>query len=108
MRFLLGGIAGVLAVVWVGFSIFANNFRRSFGASPNALWKGVLPLVVMLLVVIATLLPQNRLLLHLTSAAMAATAIGCVLILRQAPVLATLGLLYCGVWFYWAARRLGG
>lgn len=107
MRALLGGIAGVLAVVWVGFFLFANSFRRSFGASPNAVWKGIVPLAVMLLVLAATLLPQHRALLHLTTVAMAATAIGCVVIMREAPFLASLGLLYACGWFYfyWTATR---
>lgn len=106
MRYVLGGIAGALAIVFVAFFIFADSFRRSFGASPNAPWKLVVPLAVMILVAAATLLSPNRVLLHLAAVAILATAIGCVMILRQGPFISSLGLLYCAcwLWYFWNNR----
>jgi hypothetical protein len=110
MRMLLGGISGLLAVGYIAFFLWADGFRRSWGASPNAPWKLFVPLAVMLLITASTIFPGNRILLHLTAIAVAATAVGCIVILREAPVMASLGLLYCVAWgwFYWAARRIVG
>jgi hypothetical protein len=104
MRYFLGGTSGLLAVLFLGFFLFADRFRRSFGASPNEPWKLMVPLAVMLLITASTMLPGNRILLHLTALAVAGTALGCVVILRQAPILALLGLAYCAAWasFYWS------
>lgn len=108
LRWALGVIAGTVTVAWVGFSFFANSFRRSFGASPNAPWKILVPLLVMLLATGSAIFPGNRLLLHLAAVGIVAMVIGCLAILRVAPILALLGLTYGTAWvaFYLSALRV--
>lgn len=99
LRWVTGGASALFCVLWIAFFIFANSFRRSFGASPNSAWQLILPLAVAILVLLSALLPAQRWLLHLTLVAMIVTAIGAISILQKAPIVATLGLLFCGAWF---------
>jgi hypothetical protein len=103
LRWLTGGASALFCVLWVAFFVFANTFRRSFGASPNEAWKLILPLAVAGLVLLTSLWPTQRWLLHLTLVAIIVTAIGALSILPKAPIIATLGLAYCAAWcaFYY-------
>jgi hypothetical protein len=99
-------VSALFLVLWVAFSIFANSFRRSFGASPNAAWKVMLPLAVAALVLLAAIAPGQRWLLYLTIAASAITALGSLSIIRQAPIVSVLGLAYGGACLIWMINAL--
>lgn len=101
LRWITGGASALFLVLYVSFFLFANSFRRSFGASPNAAWKLIVPLAVAVLVLLAALFPAQRWLLYLTILAAAITGIASLTIIRQAPFVSLLGVAYslgCLVW----------
>lgn len=98
LRWILGCLATLFMVAFVAFFIFADRFRRSFGASPNAPWTLVLPLAVAGLLVSSTLFPSVRPVLHLTALVVVAVSIGAITLLRPAPLLALAWLGYAATW----------
>lgn len=106
LRWVTGAASALFLVLWVAFSIFANSFRRSFGASPNAAWKIILPLAVAALVLLAAIVPGQRWLLYITIVAAAITAIGSLSIIRQAPIISLLSLAYSGACLLWMISAL--
>ena len=105
LRWLLGVPAALFAVGWIAFGIGADSFRRSFGASENALWKSVLPVTVALLFVASVAWPDRRWLMHLTALSALALLLGSVYIARESIVTAAFGTIYSVGWlvFYWRA-----
>jgi hypothetical protein len=105
-RWILGGTAGLVAAFWIAFSIFADGFRRSFGASENAAWKLLVPLAVTVLLAASTLWPAQRALLHVTLVVVLALGVGSLWLMREAPFLATLGVAYSALWVWYYGMAL--
>jgi hypothetical protein len=103
-RWGLGALAASFALGWVALFAAATGFRASLGASPTALWKGVLPVAASLLVLASVLWPDRRAQLHLTAVAVACVLAGSVLLARAAPLVATLGVLYAACWMAFYVR----
>ena len=105
LRWTLGVIAALFGAGWFALMTIAEGFRRSFGASPAAPVLSMLPAVVAALVVASVLWPGGRPLLHVTAAGVLLLTAGCLWIAKDAPLVATLGVLYSAMWltFYWRA-----
>jgi hypothetical protein len=108
-RWLVGGIAGVIGVLWIALAILGDSFRRSFGASPTAAWKFVVPLAVMVVLIVSAMIPSNRTFLHVTLVVVVALVLLLLWIARETPLTTAMGLAYCAlwVWYYWMATRQG-
>ena len=110
LRWTLGVVATLFAAGWALLVAVAGGFRRSFGASETGWWVGVVPVVAAALALASVVWPERRALLHATAVAMAALLGACVWVARDAPFVATLGVLYVAAWglFYYHAVRGGG
>lgn len=106
LQWILGLSAGLFAIAWSAFFVFANNFRRSFGAMPNPHWIGVLPVVVALLVVLSALLPDSGVVLLAAAIAVIGVSVSAARLLREAPLLAVAWYAYAVTWLSYAALAL--
>ena len=105
LRWTLLIVTALVAVGWIALLAFADGFRRSFGASDNALWKLIGPLFVMAALLASLTLPGQRVVQHSVAGLAVALAVGCGWLFRQSPGLSITGLIYLGLWFvyYWHA-----
>lgn len=105
LRWILGIVTGLTAGGWIVLGIWANGFRRSFGASENAAWKIVVPLLVMIALLASLLAPTQRGLMHTVAVAVVLLVVGCLWLVQKAPFLSLMGLIYFGLWltYYWQA-----
>lgn len=94
LRWITGTASGLFLALYIAFFLFANSFRRSFGASPNAAWKLIVPLAVAGLVLCSALFPGQRWLLYITIIASIVTGLASLTIIRQAPIVSLLGVAY--------------
>jgi len=103
LRWTLGIAAALGTVGWLLLVMAASDFRRSFGASPVDAARAALLPIVMALVLASVLFPASRGLLHVTAGVLALGAAGCLLLLKEAPFVATMGLAFLALWFlyYW-------
>jgi len=103
LRWSLIVVTALLGAGWILLVVWADSFRRSFGASPNAAVTVMLPVVVLGLILASLLLPEVRWLQHLVAAVAAAVAVGCVVLMVETVFMGTLGLAYVGLWLlhYW-------
>ena len=103
LRWSLVVVTGLVGVAWVLLVVWADSFRRSFGASPNAAATLVLPVVVLALILASLLLPEVRWLQHVVAALAAAVAVGCIVLMAETAVMGSLGLAYIMLWLlhYW-------
>jgi hypothetical protein len=103
LRWTLIVVTALTGVGWVLLALWADSFRRSFGASPADALVVVLPIAFLALILAALLLPDVKWLQHVTAAAAAAVAVGCILIMGETVFVGSVGLVYIGLWFlhYW-------
>lgn len=107
LRWILGLLAVGVGAGLVALAVIGRSFRSSFGASPVALLPQFGPLLLLLLLVLASVVwPGNRLLLHLTAAAVAVAGVGLVFVLRESGFVGSAGLAFCAAWFVFYARSL--
>ncbi|MEJ7811977.1 MAG: hypothetical protein WKG32_16310 [Gemmatimonadaceae bacterium] len=109
LRWLLGGLAAIVAAGWVALAAGGNSFRRSFGASENAPWVAAVPPIIALVVLASVVWPERRPLLHVTAALIILVLIASALLARQTVFVAALGVLYAlaWLWFYYRAAWAG-
>jgi len=103
LRWVLGGIAAIVAAGWVALAAGGNSFRRSFGASENAPWVVAIPPIIALVVLASVVWPERRALLHVTAALIVLLLVASALLARQTIFVASLGVLYAlaWLWFYY-------
>lgn len=106
LRWSLGVVSILAGIGWLALGVFGNSFRSSFGASAVDLLTRVGPVVVMALVAASVMVPGNRVLLHLTAAAVAAACVGGLLVLRESIFVGALCLAYGAAWFVFYAKSL--
>ena len=106
LRWTLLVLTVLVAVGWVALLIFADGFRRSFGASENAGWKWVIPLIALAALIFSLALPEQRTLLHNVAVLAVLLAAGCGWLARQSVALSLAGFVYLGLWFayYWQVK----
>lgn len=108
LRWVLGSITALLIAGWLGIVILAENFRRSFGASGVGTLKAALPSSVAFLLLCSLINPASRTLLHLTAVVAGGLVLGCLWLMRQAPVVASSGLVYLALWFLFYREAIRG
>ena len=103
LRWTLIGVTVLTGAGWILLALWADSFRRSFGASSVDVVVAVLPPAFLALILAALLLPEVRWLQHLAAVAAAAVAVSCVVLMAETVFVGTVGLLYTGLWFlhYW-------
>jgi hypothetical protein len=103
LRWSLIVVTALLGAGWILLVVWAESFRRSFGASPNAAVTVVLPVVVLGLILASLLVPDLRWLQHLVAVVAAAVAVGSVVLMAETALMGSLGLAYIGLWLlhYW-------
>ena len=101
LRWALATVTALVAVSFVALLVFADGFRRSFGASANGPLTIGVPLAVMLVVLASLLWPGQRMLLHVTAAVVLGLAACSVWVLGESAFLGTAGLLFSGLWSLW-------
>lgn len=103
LRWTLIVVTALTGVGWILLALWADSFRRSFGASPVAAVTAVLPVAFLALILAALLLPEVKWLQHLAAAAAAAAGLGCIVLMAETVFVGSLGLVYIGLWFlhYW-------
>jgi hypothetical protein len=106
LRWILGGIAASVGVGYVALVLFADGFRRSFGASSNALMTLFVPPAVCVLLVASILLPGQRLLLQLTLVVVVALLAGSLWLFREAPLISAAGMCYAVAWLLYGQAQL--
>jgi hypothetical protein len=106
LRWGLGGIAATVGVGYVALVLFADGFRRSFGASPNGVVTLVVPLAVCALLVASVLLPGQRLLLQITLVVVVALLAGSLWLFREAPWVSVAGMCYAVTWLLYCQAQL--
>jgi hypothetical protein len=96
-------VTAIMAVGWVLLVIWADSFRRSMRGSASGSAMLVLPLVVLSLVLASLLVPDQNWLQHAVAATAIAVVVGCLVLMAETALLATLGLIYFGLWLlhYW-------
>ena len=107
LRWTIGIATAVIAALWVALAVLGDSFRRSFGASENAPWMFFVPIAVGALVIASVMSPERRTLLHVVAVVMVLLCLGSLWLARETMFVATLGLLYTGMWltFYWRTVR---
>lgn len=111
LRWTLCCITALFGGGFLTLVMFANGFRKSFGASANGLLVTVLPVVALACMFAALLWPGNRPLLHIGAAAAAGLLGVCVwqMITESATIL-WLVIIYLAAWFVfynWAGWQGG-
>ena len=106
LRWSLGTIAAVCGAGWVLLALWAEGFRRSFGASGVGTLKLVVPPAVLALVLATVLMPSNRWLLHACAVVFALVAAGLVFVLRESLFVGIVGLAFFAAWFVFWWRAL--
>jgi hypothetical protein len=106
LRWILGTLAGAGAVGYLALVLLADGFRRSFGASPNAAWKVVVPLAVCALLCASVLLPGQRALLHVTLVVVMALLAGSLWLFREAPLVSLGGMCYAVTWLLYYLQAI--
>lgn len=101
LRWFLVACTALLAIGFIALLIFADGFRRSFGASDNGPWIVALPLTAMFLFLASLVFPGQRALLHLAAVVALVLAGGSVWLLHESGFMGTMGLLYAGLWLAW-------
>ena len=106
LRWSLFVLTVLVAVGWVALLFFADGFRRSFGASENAVWKWMIPLIVMVAFIFSLASPEQRTLLHAVAILAVLLAVGCGWLARQSVALGIAGFVYLGLWFgyFWQVK----
>ena len=100
LRWILGLATGAFAVGWLFLVTAGDRFRGSLGASQNAWWKGVLPVVVAAVLLAGLIWPERRALLHVGAIAAGGVLIASIYIARETVFVASLGVLYSAAWLY--------
>ena len=106
LRWFLGTVAAVFILGFFALVTIAGSFRRSFGASDTAAWMTVTPIAIALLCLASVSWPDRRTLLHVTAVGVALLLVGCVLLVRDAPFVATLGAAYSCSWLLFYHRAV--
>jgi len=101
LRWALATVTALVAVGFVALLVFADGFRRSFGASANGPLTIGVPLAVMLLVLASLLWPGQRMLLHVTAVTVLGVAACSVWVLNESVFVGAAGLLFSGLWSLW-------
>lgn len=103
LRWALIVVTALAGAGWILLAVWADSFRRSFGASPAAAATVVLPAAFLALILAALLLPEVRWLQHLAAVSAASAAVACVIVMGETVFVGSVGLLYIGLWFvcYW-------
>jgi hypothetical protein len=103
LRWTLIVVTAFLATGWVLLVIWADGFRRSFGASSTGGIAIVLPFIVMALILASLFLPDQKWLQHLSALAAVAVVAACLVVMSETVLMAMLGLTYMGLWLlhYW-------
>jgi hypothetical protein len=104
LRWTIGIVTTLVTIAWIAFSALAGGFRRSFGASENSPLLSIVVIAAAALIVSSVIWPERRMLLHVTAVAMLALSVGCLYLTREAPFVATLGLMYAGLWLLYYYR----
>lgn len=94
LRWALALITAMAGLAWIFLAIWADGFRRSFGASENPSLVVFGPIVVAGLLLLIFIWPRPWPLRGLGVLA-GGGIIGCLWLLREAPFLAGFGLVYC-------------
>ena len=107
LRWTIGIVTALVAAMWVALAVLGDGFRRSFGASENAPWMFFAPIVVGALVIASVMSPERRTLLHVVAVLMVALCLGSLWLARETMFVATMGVLYTGMWltYYWRTVR---
>lgn len=108
MRWLLGGIAGLVGAGWVALALLGDSFRRSFGASGTGALVIALPPVAALLLLLPLLLPGHRGLLHLGAAVATVVVLWGAWILRETIVVGLAAIGYAAAWLLYHRLALRG
>ena len=103
LRWTLIVVTALAGAGWILLALWADSFRRSFGASSVDAVTAVLPLVFLALILAALLLPEMKWLQHLAAVSVATVAVACVVLMAETVFVGTVGLLYTGLWllYYW-------
>ena len=99
LRSTLSVVSLVLGIAWIALAILGATFRASFGASAKAGFAVIFPPVLFFSVAAGVMLPDHRWFLHVVSGLVAIAVVACIVIIREAPIIAALGLLYAFGWF---------
>lgn len=100
LRWILGLPTAAFALGWLFLVTAGDRFRGSLGASPNAWWKGILPVVVAVVLLAGLIWPERRVLLHSGAVAAAGVLAGSLYLTRETVFVAGVGLLYSLGWLY--------
>jgi hypothetical protein len=92
LRWTLIVVTALTGVGWILLALWADSFRRSFGASSVDTVVAGLPLAFLALILAALLLPEVRWLQHLAAVAAAAVAVSCVALMAETVFVGTVGL----------------
>lgn len=107
LRWFLGITLAVLGTGVGLLVVFADAFRRSFGASENNPVPLVMLLFAGMLLFAALVFPGNRLLLHSAAVAALGLAAGCVWqIVAESAIVLWPALGWLGLWFAFYAKAL--
>ena len=106
LRWTLGLVVTLTTAAFMALVIIGGGFRRSFGASDNSGLQIVIGLAVAGLVIASLIAPERRVLMHAVAVVIVAFAVLFLVIMRQAPVVASLGLLYAIGWFAFYYRAV--
>jgi hypothetical protein len=103
LRWTLILVTALTGAGWILLALWADSFRRSFGASPTAALTVVLPAAFLALMLAALLLPEVRWLQHVAAAAAVVAAVACGFFLAESVFVGSVGLVYIGLWLlhYW-------
>lgn len=107
LRWFLGITAIVAAAGWVALAVWADGFRRSFGASEVGALRTAAPPLALLLALLTVLMPAKRLLLHAAALVFTLVAVRLVFVLRESILTGLAGFFLVCAWFvfYWLALR---
>lgn len=98
LRWVLGIVACLYMAGWVALFLLVGKFRESFTGSPGSATKLVVPLAMAVLILISVLNPGQRPLLHVTAVVVAGLSVASLWIVRAAPVMVSLWLVYAVLW----------
>jgi hypothetical protein len=107
LRWALGIVLVLLGTGVTVLFVFADGFRRSFGASENNPLVLILPLASGALLLAALIFPGNRMLLHVAAVAAFVLAAGCVWqIIAEAATVLWFALGFLALWYVFYAMAL--
>ena len=106
LRWALGLVVTLTTAAFLALVIIGGGFRRSFGASDKSGPQIVIGLAVAGLVIASLVSPERRVLMHVVAVLMVAFAVLLLVIMRHAPFVASLGLLYAIGWFAFYYRAV--